>query len=303
MLYTSPSVHRERQGPKHGAVTGNASEEVLKKLHALLQEQAALPGEEFETCKIETESRLFWSSCLLHYLSLPQGLFVGHPVGFRTHSYSHCMSACQLCLKMEGLTPVQSCNIHWRDLKLLLQDQKEQRGAKPCCSHQELRYQHCWTRRASADYSKWGANMCRHVPAVGDHARPAVLAGALSRALCLINKAQLASAGGSRTRKQPRLLCLKGSPDATEQYISVMNAIFAAQVHRANVILSPSSFLRRTVEELVGIKHIANNCLLGCYSNAGSQQEGVISLRGGKLRMLWIETGRDAVQSVVFTEY
>ncbi|EIE26291.1 transcription factor Tfb4 [Coccomyxa subellipsoidea C-169] len=136
VLYTSPSVHRERQGPKHGAVTGNASEEVLKKLHALLQEQAALP--------------------------------------------------------------------------------------------------------------------------VGDHARPAVLAGALSRALCLINKAQLASAGGSRTRKQPRLLCLKGSPDATEQYISVMNAIFAAQ--RCEVVIdacmlgaSDSAFLQQAAHLTNGI--------------------------------------------------
>lgn len=75
-----------------------------------------------------------------------------------------------------------------------------------------------------------GADMCRHVRADGDSARPAVLAGALSRALCLIHKAQLSDGGSSRTRKQPRLLCLKGSPDATEQYISVMNAIFAAQV-------------------------------------------------------------------------
>ncbi len=274
MLYTSPSVHRERQGPKHGAATGNASEEVLKKLHALLQEQAALPGENFITCKIETESQFFWSSCLLHYLSLPQGLFDGHIQWASGRIIdSHCMSACQLCL--DGRThscPIMQYTLEGSERPLLLQDQKEQRGAKPCCSHQELRYQHCWTRRASADYSKWDADMCRHVPAVGDHARPAVLAGALSRALCLINKAQLASAGGSRTRKQPRLLCLKGSPDATEQYISVMNAIFAAQVHRANVILSSSSFFLRTVEELVGIKHIANNCLLRCYSNAGSQQ-------------------------------
>lgn len=58
-------------------------------------------------------------------------------------------------------------------------------------------------------------------------ARPAVLAGALSRALCFINKTQRADRGWRRGR--PRILCLKGSPDATEQYISVMNAIFAAQ--------------------------------------------------------------------------
>lgn len=74
--------------------------------------------------------------------------------------------------------------------------------------------------------------MCHHVAAGGDSARPAVLAGAFSRALCLINKAQVGNGGtgGGRAPGRARLLVLKGSPDATEQYISVMNAIFAAQV-------------------------------------------------------------------------
>ncbi|KAK9916655.1 hypothetical protein WJX75_005410 [Coccomyxa subellipsoidea] len=136
VLYSSPSLHRESQGPKQAAKTGNASEEVLKNLHALLQEQAARPD--------------------------------------------------------------------------------------------------------------------------GDSARPAVLAGALSRALCLIHKAQLSDGGSSRTRKQPRLLCLKGSPDATEQYISVMNAIFAAQ--RCEVVIdacmigaSDSVFLQQAAHLTNGI--------------------------------------------------
>lgn len=45
MLYSAPSLHRQSQGPKQAAKTGNASEEVLKNLHALLQEQAARLGE------------------------------------------------------------------------------------------------------------------------------------------------------------------------------------------------------------------------------------------------------------------
>lgn len=83
-----------------------------------------------------------------------------------------------------------------------------------------------------------------------------MLSGALSRALCLVNKAQ----SGSRKSLRPRILVLQvhpltftclldalnanaddvnvsdhnvfseqGSPDATDQYIAVMNAIFAAQ--------------------------------------------------------------------------
>jgi hypothetical protein len=58
---------------------------------------------------------------------------------------------------------------------------------------------------------------------------PAVLSGALSRALCLINKAQLSGRAGGKRRSRPRILCLQGSRDAPEQYIGVMNAIFAAQ--------------------------------------------------------------------------
>ncbi len=85
------------------------------------------------------------------------------------------------------------------------------------------------------------AGMCLHVAAGSDSARPAVLAGALSRALCLINKAQVGGGGtgGGRALGRARLLVLKGSPDATEQYISVMNAIFAAQA-RAVALPTPS---------------------------------------------------------------
>jgi hypothetical protein len=47
----------------------------------------------------------------------------------------------------------------------------------------------------------------------------------------------LGARSGSKRSAMPRMLCLQGSPDATEQYIAVMNAIFAAQV----VILLPSA--------------------------------------------------------------
>jgi transcription initiation factor TFIIH subunit 3 len=50
------------------------------------------------------------------------------------------------------------------------------------------------------------------------------LSGALSRALCYV---QRATRGPSPL--QPRLLCLHGSADAPAQYVAVMNAIFCAQ--------------------------------------------------------------------------
>ncbi len=50
------------------------------------------------------------------------------------------------------------------------------------------------------------------------------LSGALSRALCYV---QRATRGPSPL--QPRLLCLHGSGDAPAQYVAVMNAIFCAQ--------------------------------------------------------------------------
>ncbi|CAL8466549.1 g6085 [Coccomyxa elongata] len=130
ILYTTASLHRESQGPKKAASSGNASEEILRKLHTLLQEEAARPG--------------------------------------------------------------------------------------------------------------------------GDSARPAVLAGALSRALCLINKAQVGNGGtgGGRAPGRARLLVLKGSPDATEQYISVMNAIFAAQK----------------------VEVVIDACMLGAHDSAFLQQ-------------------------------
>ena len=64
----------------------------------------------------------------------------------------------------------------------------------------------------------------------GVAAKPAVLSGGLSRGLCLINKALVSARAGGKRSARPRMLCLQGSPDATEQYIAVMNAIFAAQV-------------------------------------------------------------------------
>lgn len=45
ILYSTASLHRESQGPKQAASSGNASEGILRKLHTLLQEEAARPGE------------------------------------------------------------------------------------------------------------------------------------------------------------------------------------------------------------------------------------------------------------------
>lgn len=63
-------------------------------------------------------------------------------------------------------------------------------------------------------------------------AKPTALSGGLSRGLCLINKALVSARAGGKRSARPRMLCLQGSPDATEQYIAVMNSIFAAQVSK-----------------------------------------------------------------------
>ncbi|CAM6096529.1 unnamed protein product [Calypogeia fissa] len=52
-----------------------------------------------------------------------------------------------------------------------------------------------------------------------------LLSGSLSMALCYIQRVLRSPS----PRPQPRILCLQGSPDASPQYIAVMNAIFSAQ--------------------------------------------------------------------------
>jgi transcription initiation factor TFIIH subunit 3 len=63
--------------------------------------------------------------------------------------------------------------------------------------------------------------------AAGDY--ESALSGALSRALCFVNKHQRAAPEGA-AQPRPRVLCITACPDAPAQYIAVMNAIFAAQV-------------------------------------------------------------------------
>lgn len=60
------------------------------------------------------------------------------------------------------------------------------------------------------------------------------LAGALSRALCLINRRKLESHRNT-SKRSPRILCLVGSTDSPVQYIPVMNSIFAAQKARVAI--------------------------------------------------------------------
>ena len=45
VLYSTASLHVESQGRKQAASSGNASGDILRKLHTLLQEEAARPGE------------------------------------------------------------------------------------------------------------------------------------------------------------------------------------------------------------------------------------------------------------------
>ncbi|CAL5227323.1 g10263 [Coccomyxa viridis] len=92
----------------------------------------------------------------------------------------------------------------------------------------------------------------------GDAAQPAALSGGLSRGLCLINKAVSSARAGGKRSALPRVLCLQGSPDATQQYIAVMNSIFAAQ--RSEVVIdacmlsgSESTFLQQATHLTGGI--------------------------------------------------
>ncbi|GAB2271469.1 RNA polymerase II transcription factor B subunit 4 [Dionaea muscipula] len=58
-----------------------------------------------------------------------------------------------------------------------------------------------------------------------DDVGSSLLSGSLSMALCYIQRVFRSGP----LHPQPRILCLHGSPDGPEQYVSVMNAIFSAQ--------------------------------------------------------------------------
>lgn len=80
--------------------------------------------------------------------------------------------------------------------------------------------------------------------------RPPSMSGALSMALCYIQR--------RRAGLQPRVLCMTASPDPPAQYISVMNALFAAQ--RTGVIIDgcpvggqDSAFLQQAAHLTKGI--------------------------------------------------
>ncbi|XP_074263575.1 general transcription and DNA repair factor IIH subunit TFB4 [Silene latifolia] len=60
---------------------------------------------------------------------------------------------------------------------------------------------------------------------VVDGVGSSLLSGALSMAMCYIQRVFRSGP----LHPQPRILCLHGSPDGPEQYVSVMNAIFSAQ--------------------------------------------------------------------------
>ncbi|GLC35743.1 hypothetical protein PLESTB_000489700 [Pleodorina starrii] len=103
------------------------------------------------------------------------------------------------------------------------------------------------------------------------------LSGGLSRALCLIHRLQHhrpGGGGGGGRRGRPRLLALVASPDASMQYIPVMNAIFSAQ--RAEVVLDAvvlapedSSFLQQAAHLTGGLyfRPAATTGLLGLLLN------------------------------------
>ncbi|GAQ85476.1 putative Transcription factor Tfb4 [Klebsormidium nitens] len=59
----------------------------------------------------------------------------------------------------------------------------------------------------------------------GEPNRTTYLSGALSMALCYVQRCLR----GPKPQPQPRMLCIHGSPDAPQQYIATMNAMFSAQ--------------------------------------------------------------------------
>ena len=99
--------------------------------------------------------------------------------------------------------------------------------------------------------------------------QPVALSGGLSRGLCLINKALVSARAGGKRSAQPRMLCLQGSPDATQQYIAVMNSIFAAQV------VDGAPHLHRPVKRPHGVCRMpyghAGHLWPGCMNNSASQ--------------------------------
>lgn len=64
----------------------------------------------------------------------------------------------------------------------------------------------------------------RDEEAQGPRRGPAILSAALSKALLYINRLRQGA------NIPTRILCLLASPDASAQYIALMNCIFAAQV-------------------------------------------------------------------------
>jgi transcription initiation factor TFIIH subunit 3 len=84
-----------------------------------------------------------------------------------------------------------------------------------------------------------------------DLAAPSALVGALTRALCYINRLSL-----STPLVDPRILILSVSPDLSTAYIPIMNAIFSAQKLKVTIdagqILGPDTVFLQQAAHLTG---------------------------------------------------
>ena len=84
--------------------------------------------------------------------------------------------------------------------------------------------------------------------------RPSLLAGALTKALCYIHSHDKTANG---RHINSRILIIKGSPDSSSQYMTVMNCIFAAQ--KKNIVidccalLNNSGFMQQAADITSGI--------------------------------------------------
>jgi len=98
-----------------------------------------------------------------------------------------------------------------------------------------------------------------------DNEEPSALVGALTKAICYINRLlrpaqQISSPEDSPNLPDPRILILSVSPDASNSYIPVMNSIFSAQKLKITIdvckIFGPDSVFLQQAAYLTGGSYI-----------------------------------------------
>ncbi|KAI0027817.1 Tfb4-domain-containing protein [Vararia minispora EC-137] len=101
---------------------------------------------------------------------------------------------------------------------------------------------------------------------LADEEPPVALVGALTKALCHINRTYQTSAERSSTTQnsdavpEPRILILSVSPDLSASYIPIMNSIFSAQKLKVTIdickVFGPDTVFLQQVSHLTGGSYI-----------------------------------------------